>query len=132
MHGIYLAAVLTTAIAIALFGALIHRLRFTANERLLWLAALIALPLQPLAFYFVRVPLDNWLEGRLVHGSATYLSLISLHAPVTEEAAKLLPLLVPAISARRTLPATLVQLLIGAGFLIFILFFFITWKPKMM
>jgi hypothetical protein len=26
----------------------------------------------------------------------------------------------------------LVQLLIGLGFLIFILFFFITWKPKMM
>ena len=26
----------------------------------------------------------------------------------------------------------LVQILIGAGFLIFILFFFITWKPKMM
>jgi len=26
----------------------------------------------------------------------------------------------------------LVQVLIGAGFLLFILFFFITWKPKMM
>jgi hypothetical protein len=97
MHGIYIAAIVTTAGALAIFGSLIHKLRLPANERLLLLAALIALPMQPLAFYFVRVPLDNWLATQLVHGSMPYQWLISLYAPVTEESAKLVPLLIPAI-----------------------------------
>jgi DNA-directed RNA polymerase subunit RPC12/RpoP len=119
VHGIYLAAILTTAIALAIFGALIRRLRLPANERLLWLAALIALPLQPLAFYFVRVPLDNWLSTHLVHGSAIYQSLISLYAPLTEEPAKLVPLLVPAIR-RDVSPANFARyaIAIGLGFAI--------------
>ena len=45
MRGIYLTAVLTTTIAVAIFGVLIHKLRTPANERLLWLAAALALPL---------------------------------------------------------------------------------------
>jgi hypothetical protein len=119
VHGIYVAGILTTAIAVAIFGALIRSLRSPANERLLWLAALIALPLEPLAFYFIRVPLDHWLEGQLVHGSATYLSLISLYAPVTEEAAKLIPLLIPAIR-RDISPANFARyaIAIGLGFAI--------------
>ena len=119
MHGIYIAALLTTAIALAIFGTALRslRVRSPANERLLWLAGLIALPLQPLAFYFVRVPLDNWLATQLVHGSPTYLWLISLYAPVTEEAAKLVPLLIPAIR-RDISPANFGRyaIAIGLGF----------------
>ena len=119
MHGLYIAAILTTAIALAIFGSLLRRLKSPANERLLWLAALMVLPMSPLAFYFVRVPLDNWLATQLVHGSAPYLWLISLYAPLTEEPAKLLPLLIPAI--RRDInPANFGRyaIAIGLGFAI--------------
>jgi len=117
MHGIFVAAILTTAIAIAIFGILIRQLELPANNRLLWLAALIALPLQPLAFYFVRVPLDQWLSAHLVHGSFTFQAIVSLYAPLTEEPAKLLPLLVPAIR-RDITPNNFVRyaLAIGLGF----------------
>lgn len=97
MCGIYPAAALTSGIAAALFGTFIFKLRQPADGRLLWLAALIALPLQPFAFYFVRVPLDHWLVAQLGSSSATYTWLSSLYAPLTEEPAKLVPLLLPAI-----------------------------------
>lgn len=97
MPGIYITAVFTTVVAAALFGILIHKLRMPANERLVWLAALIALPLQPLAFYCVRIPLDHWLAMRLGSASSTYAWLATLYAPLTEEPAKLVPLLIPAI-----------------------------------
>jgi hypothetical protein len=72
MQGIYLTALLTIGIAAAIFVPLIHRLRMPANERLVWLAAVLALPMQPLVFYLVRVPLDHWLVTRLGSASTTY------------------------------------------------------------
>jgi hypothetical protein len=97
VHGIFIAAILTTGIALAIFGTLLRRLKQPANGRLLLLAALIALPLEPAAFYFVRVPLDHWLTGMLGSNSPTLRWLVTLYAPVTEELAKLVPLLIPAI-----------------------------------
>lgn len=97
MPGIYVAAILTTAIAVAVFGTLIRKLKLPANPRLLWLAALMVLPMQPLAFYFVRVPLDHWLTLLLGRDSTTLHWLVTVYAPLTEEPAKLVPLLVPAI-----------------------------------
>lgn len=97
MPGIYLTAILTTAIALAIFVPLIHKLRLPANERRLWLAAGLVLPLQPLAFYFVRVPLDHWLVAQLGSTSEIYHWLTTFYAPLTEEPAKLVPLLIPVI-----------------------------------
>jgi DNA-directed RNA polymerase subunit RPC12/RpoP len=97
VHGIYVAAILTTGIALAVFGTLVRRLKQPANGRLLLLAALIALPLQPAAFYFVRVPLDHWLTAVLGRDSGMLHWLVTFYAPLTEEPAKLVPLLVPAI-----------------------------------
>lgn len=97
MHGIFVAAILTTAIAVAIFWALIWKVRLPANPRLLLLAALLVLPLEPAAFYFVRVPLDHWLTGWLGSKSVALQWLVTFYAPVTEELAKLVPLLVPAI-----------------------------------
>ena len=119
MQGIYLAAILTSGIAAAIFVPLIHRLKMPANERLVWLAAALALPLQPLAFYLVRVPLDHWLAGQLGSASTTYQWVTSFYAPLTEEPAKLVPLLVPAI--RRDISAAnfvRYALAIGFGFAI--------------
>ena len=95
MKGIYVAALITTAIALALYGALLKRLSNPSDRRLLMLAFGLALPLQPLAFYLVRLPLDAWLVGWLGKDSGLYLFLTTLYAPLTEEPAKLLPLLVP-------------------------------------
>lgn len=119
MHPIHITAALTSILAVAIFGVVIYRLKLPANERLLWTAALIALPLQPLAFYFVRVPLDHWLVAQVGAGSRGYSWLISLYAPLTEEAAKLVPLLVPAIhcDVRRENVAGY-ALAIGVGFAI--------------
>src|ERR1041384_461097 len=97
MPGIYLAAILTTAIAAAIFVPLIHKRKMPADVGLVGLAAAIALPLQPLAFYLVRLPLDHWLVSQLGSTSAAYQWITSLYAPLTEEPAKLIPLLIPAI-----------------------------------
>jgi hypothetical protein len=96
MPGIYYTAILTTAMTAVIFGLLIHKLPLPANEWLLWLAAGLVLPLQPLVFYFVRVPLDHWLITLLGAGP-TYHWLTTFYAPLTEEPAKLVPLLIPAI-----------------------------------
>src|SRR5260221_7234864 len=119
MPGIYYTAVLTTIAAIAIFGPLIHKLRLPADERLLWLAAVLVLPLQPLVFYYVRLPLDHWLVAHLGDTSAAYYWLRTCYAPLTEEPAKLFPLLIPAIR-RDIQPANFVRyaLAIGLGFAI--------------
>jgi len=97
MHGIHLTAVLTTTAAVVIFGTVIYRLPLPASNRLLWLAGAFALPLQPLAFFFIRVPLDHWLAAQLGSTSAAYTWLVTFYAPLTEESAKLIPLLIPAI-----------------------------------
>lgn len=97
MTGIYLTALLTSGLAVVLFALVNRKLRQPADERLIWLAFLLNLPLQPLAFHCVRMPLDHWLAGQLGATSASYGWLTSLYAPLTEEPAKLLALLVPAI-----------------------------------
>ncbi len=117
MPGIYYTAILTAAVAIVVFGPLIHKLPQPADERRLWLAAIVVLPLQPLVFYCVRVPLDHWLVARLGATSSAYQGLITFYAPLTEEPAKLVPLLVPAI-LRDVRPANFLRyaLAIGLGF----------------
>jgi hypothetical protein len=117
MHGIYLTAVLTTSVAVVFFGALIHNLRLPANEKLLWLAFACTLPLQPLAAYLVRIPADHWLMTHLGSASAGYSWMKTLYAPLTEEPAKLLPLLIPAV-CRDMRPENFVRyaLAIGLGF----------------
>ena len=77
MSGIYVAAIVTTGFAVAVFGSLIHKLRLPANEWLLLGAAVLVLPLQPLVFYWLRVPLDHWLVARLGSASTSYQWLIS-------------------------------------------------------
>lgn len=119
MPGIYFTALFTTVAAVVIFGMVIHKLPLSANPRSLWLAAALALPLQPLAFFFIRVPLDHWLVGQLGSASEAYKWLKTFYAPLTEEPAKLVPLLVPFI--RRDISTTnfvRYALAIGVGFAI--------------
>jgi hypothetical protein len=97
MHGIHIAAALLTVFILSTFGLKIAKGTQNADTKALGLAALIALPLQPLTYYLVRVPLDAWLSAHLDHSGLAYSAATTLYAPLTEEAAKLLPLLMPLI-----------------------------------
>ncbi|HRQ90358.1 MAG TPA: hypothetical protein PLA50_16280 [Bacteroidia bacterium] len=119
MNGIHITALLTSVLAAIGMGTLIHRLRQPADGRLLLLAVLVMLPLQPLVFHLVRMPLDQWLVGHLGRASVSYQWLTSLYAPLTEEPSKLVVLLIPAI-LRDIRPENFVRyaLAIGLGFAI--------------
>ena len=82
--GLFIAAAITTALALYAFAAL---LRQSDDRRAAMLAFLIALPLQPLMIYAVRLPVDGLLRNSF--GIAGVVTIISLfYAPLTEEPAK--------------------------------------------
>jgi hypothetical protein len=114
--GIFIAAAITTVLVAVLYGPVIKRLSERVDWPVLVLAGVIALPLQPLAFYLVRLPLHHWLTTTL--GTGALLTAITLfYAPVTEEPAKWLPLLVPSIRRRLTPESALAMALaVGLGF----------------
>jgi hypothetical protein len=115
MSGIFIAAAITSAAALA-NAPIIARLAPREARGTLILAALVMLPMQPLAFYLVRIPLDGFLTATI--GPGPLLTTISLfYAPLTEEPAKWLVLLLPAV--RRALTreqAIAIALATGLGF----------------
>jgi hypothetical protein len=111
--GIYIAAVITAIAALALFGFLLRRASAPQDHRMLLLAGLIALPLQPLAYFFVRVPLDGLLS-QVVGRGPVLTTLQLLYAPLTEEPAKWLVLLVPPVIAKFS-PRNAVPLALATG-----------------
>lgn len=114
--GIVITAFITTLAAVALYGYLVLRLSSPDSRRALLVAALVALPLQPLAFYFVRVPLDAALRTALGTGDL-YSWATTFYAPLTEEPAKWLPLATPlvwrVVARENVVPLALA---IGLGF----------------
>ncbi len=110
-------AAITTLLVIATYGSLIRALSDRHDRRWLLFAALCTLPLHPLAFYWVRSPLNDWLLTVLDARSGLYQFIAFLYAPLTEEPAKLLPLLIPALRQRIT-PQTFILfgLSLGLGF----------------
>lgn len=114
--GIYVAATLTTLFVVAVYGIVVLRLSQREDRRALLVAALVALPLQPVLFYLLRLPLDAALRGALGTG-ILYGWLTTFYAPLTEEPAKWLPLALPlvrsAVAPRTVVPLALA---IGLGF----------------
>jgi RsiW-degrading membrane proteinase PrsW (M82 family) len=114
--GILIAAIITTVIAIVVIGLLIRKLAQTAPRWVLILAFLSALPAQPVAFYFIRLPLHELLMQWI--GPGMLLTAISLfYAPLIEEPAKWFSLVLP--SLRRKLKpdnAVAIALAVGLGF----------------
>lgn len=114
MSQIYLTAAIFTALGFFLWSRMVRKFPPGVPASILWMTFLICLPLEPLSFFLMRLPLKGWVEG-LLPDWKPYLLL--LWAPLTEDTFKLLPLLVPAI--RRQLQenhwATL-ALAIGMGF----------------
>ena len=111
--GLFIAAAITTALALCGFAALF---RHADDRRAVALAFLVALPLQPLVFYALRLPLDGLL--RTTFGiSAGLVTIVSLfYAPLTEEPAKWLTAAVPRVRAAIRKDPIFLALAAGVGF----------------
>lgn len=75
----------------------------------------MALPLQPLAFFFVRAPIDAGLKAAF--GATTWIAILSLfYAPLTEEPAKWLTATVPSVRNAILSEPVRMALATGLGF----------------
>jgi len=115
--GLLIAAIIATVLSVAIVGTIVFWGRSAADRRLLLVILLANLPLSALAFHGVRLPLDGWLAKVLVDHQSVLTAIRLCYAPLTEEPAKLLVLLIPFVWQRVT-RANLVQvaLAIGLGF----------------
>lgn len=111
--GLFIAASITTALALGGFAAL---LRQSDERRAMLLAFVIALPLQPLMIYTLRLPVDGLL--RTTFGiSAGVVTIVSLfYAPLTEEPAKWLTAAVPKVRKAIVKDPLFLALAAGVGF----------------
>jgi hypothetical protein len=110
--GLLIAAGFTTALALGAFVFLLVR---AESWRPAALAFVIALPMSPLAYYAVRMPIDGALKASF--GLATWVFIVSMfYAPLTEEPAKWLAAAVPMVRrAIHSQPVTM-ALAVGLGF----------------
>lgn len=93
MLGIYIAAILTSLLAAIAFGSLVLQITPKPDCSLVLVLTICGLPLSVSTYYLVRLPIDRGLEKQLGKESSAYTAARLCYAPVTEEPAKLLPLL---------------------------------------
>jgi len=114
---IYIAAIVTSILSLGIIGGLLLYFAPKENRSILYLLILVMLPMNALAFYLVRMPLDTLLLNAFSKGNGFYQFMRMIYAPLTEEPAKLWPLLIPwfyrRISSVKTFRAALA---IGLGF----------------
>lgn len=111
--GILIMAGIATVLAPLLLAWPIRRLSSPTDRRWLLLAFVVALPLHPLAYHALRVPLHQGLTALL--GPGPVLSTLTLsYAPLTEEPAKWLALL-PVFLLGRIAPANALAMALSAG-----------------
>jgi hypothetical protein len=92
---IYIAAAITSALSLSVLGGLLMY-RTPRNERIfVGLLVILMFPMSPLAYHFVRTPFDAWFSVTTGKESEVYGFLKNFYAPLTEEPAKLWPLLIP-------------------------------------
>lgn len=122
MNGIEIAALITSLVALAAWGGLLWQLTDIRDRKVVVILLLAALPLSPAAYYGVRLPLIAWLQELLGNNSAFYQALRLFYAPLIEEPAKLLPLVllpflqprvIPRITKTNTAP---IAMALGLGF----------------
>ncbi|MBN1223934.1 MAG: hypothetical protein JXB23_11860 [Candidatus Aminicenantes bacterium] len=95
MHKIVIAASAATFMVIFLYVSYILRIGDRKDYSRLMIALLIALPLSPLSFYTLRLPLDHLVRLVIGHESGIYKFISLAYAPLIEEPVKLLPLFFP-------------------------------------
>lgn len=117
MLGIYIAAIATTVLSLAVIGGLL--LYNTPKQDWPFLATVMALhlPMCALSFYCFRLPLDDFVRTTVGQSSQWYGFLTTLYAPLLEEPSKLWLLLVPSFAARLVRKNALrLAMAIGLGF----------------
>ena len=101
MAGIIPAAVIAALAAAGIYGGALALIAPRPERGLLLALLLLELPMSAATFFLVRRPLDAALHGAL-GDSGLYRALTTLYAPLTEEPAKLWPLLLPPLARRVT------------------------------
>jgi hypothetical protein len=115
MSGLATAALIAALMSVAVYGGTLAWSAPRREAALLAAAAVAALPLAPLTYHLARLPLDMALTAALGAGAMTWLR--PLYAPLTEEPAKLLPLLLPWLANGTTRAnAARVGMALGLGF----------------
>jgi hypothetical protein len=97
LPGIYITAIITTILAFVIILMVILRKLPRSDYKIIFLCILLELPMSYLTFKYVRIPFDNWFHHLLNGHESLYRFLTMLYAPLTEEPAKLWPLLIPFI-----------------------------------
>lgn len=115
--GLYVAAALTSFVALLIIGGFILKGTPRADWRFVATVMVVHLPMSIIAFHWVRLPVKGWLAGQLDPDSPVFAFLDTCFAPLTEEPAKLWLLLFPWFRAHlRRENAPYLGLAIGLGF----------------
>jgi hypothetical protein len=116
MAGIYIVALIAAGIVLAVAAALLFVFAKPGRRWLYLVLFLLQLPMSAAAFHYVRVPLDGWVSAAIADRT-TYTLVTLFYAPLTEEPAKLWPLLLPFVWRRLGREnAVGVALALGVGF----------------
>lgn len=114
--GILIAAAVTTVLCLTVIGGFVGWPTPRSEWGLLALLVMLELPMSALAYYGVRVPLDHAVWPRMPD-VATHGFVKTFYAPLTEEPAKLWPLLIPFVWRRLSRDnAVRVAMALGLGF----------------
>lgn len=118
MHQIYITSAVTTLVALMLIGGFIKWRANKHDYKLLLILFLLELPMAFAAFYLVRMQLlDGAVKYLFGSNVELYGFLKNFYAPLTEEPAKLLPLLIPALRKKITKENfVMAALALGLGF----------------
>jgi hypothetical protein len=100
MPSIYIMAIITTLFSLLLYGGFIAWRTPRKDLPFLALVLLAMLPMEPISFYLVRMPINSLLVDWLGKDSSVYRFLTTFYAPLTEEPAKLWILLIPWFAKR--------------------------------
>lgn len=97
--GIIIAALITALLCLGVYGTVLWVIAPRDERLLLLLFLLLQLPVSVATFYLVRRPLDGLIHG-LLGDAGIYRWVTTLYAPLTEEPAKLWPLLLLPLARR--------------------------------
>ena len=92
----FIASILTAAIAVAFAIFVLLKITDAKDRHVVFLCFACTIPMCWLMYYGVRIPFDQWLHSVCSDNEILFWTRMS-YAPLTEEPAKLWPLLIPAV-----------------------------------
>ncbi len=95
MPGIFIIAVVTTLFSAGLIGGFVYWRARKGEYAAVTTAILFYVPMYWVAFYLVRLPFHGWFETAMDPESGVFVFLTMFYAPLTEEPAKWVLLLLP-------------------------------------